>query len=318
MLIAITGASGFIGRRTFEICEQAGHDVLAISRQLASNVSESVSDLAAQLSSAQVVIHLAGRAHRLQDTADDPLVAFSRANRDLAVQVAEASVQAGVRRMVFVSSIAVHGPSAGRRLSPTSPCGPDSPYGLSKLEAEKALTSKRQRGDLELVIVRPPMVFGPRAPGNFGRLMQAVARGMPLPLASVTNRRSTVGVTNLASFLEYCSREPMVDGRTIPITDGPPLSTPEIIRRLAGCLGVKARLFAFPPGLLRFAGRLAGRERLVDQVCGSLEIDAVEALNGLGWTPMISVDEEFRRVGEAYREDARRQADRSLRGDVDV
>lgn len=301
MKILVTGASGFVGGPVCRRLLADGHHVVAAVRRDDAFLPLDVearrvdalgpdTDWRAALKGCDAVIHLAARAHVMRDRAADPLALFRAVNRDGAVRLAEQAVAAGVGRFVFVSSIKVNGEvtPADRPFQADDKPAPVDAYGLSKAEAEAALAGIAARTGLSLAVVRPPLVHGPGAKGNLAALMGVLARGIPLPLGAIANRRSLVGVDNLAEALAFlAARE--AQGRFL-VRDGEDVSTPELIRRLARLLGRPACLPPVPVALLRLAGALTGKSAAVARLTGSLVVDD-GPLRALGWRPVRSLDE---------------------------
>lgn len=315
--ILVTGATGFVGRHLLPFLLQAGHRVRAAVRR-----AESVQDLArpglevlsvgaidgatrwdAALTEVDTVIHLAARVHVMRDTAADPATAFRQINRDGTRHLAEACAAAGVSRLVLVSSVKVMGEATnGAPWVESDPPHPCDPYATSKWEGEKSLWAVTQGSRLSGVVVRPPLVYGRGVGANFRRLAQAVHRGLPLPLASVRNRRSLVAVPNLTAFLELSARHPRAAGQTFFVRDEEDLSTPELIRLVAQAQGKRARLVPCPPALLRLGGALLGQRALVRRLVGSLQIGDAHARARLGWHPPVCTPEALRQMFSPDRE----------------
>jgi len=250
-----------------------------------------------------IVVHLAARVHVLNDPAIDPLAAYRAANVAGALRVARAACDAGARRFVFVSSVKAVGESShGRPLGEADVPVPLDPYGVSKLEAEQALQEFGRTSGLEIVIVRPPLVYGPGVRANFLQLMRAVARGIPLPLAAVEAKRSLVFVENLADALVHCALDPRAAGQIFHVTDGCDLSVAELIRALARSLHAPERLFPVPTSWIRFAGRLTGRTAQVERLIGELRVDSRRIHEVLGWTPPYAIEEGLQRTADWYRD----------------
>lgn len=244
------------------------------------------------------VFHCAARAHVLRETDPDPLHAYRRVNVQGTQRLAEAAAESGVRRMVFVSSIGVLGTATKgeEAFSESSPPRPEEDYARTKLEAEHALWEVSRRTGLEIVVVRPPLVYGRGAKGNFARLVRLVSSGLPIPFGAVVNRRSLVGVDNLAELLAICGEYPRAAGGTFLVSDGEDLSTPELIRRIAAAMGRTARLVPVPPALLRWGGRLFGRAAEVERLLGSLRVDMGHTCQTLAWRPKVGVNEGLARA----------------------
>jgi nucleoside-diphosphate-sugar epimerase len=245
------------------------------------------------LTDVDAVIHTAARVHMMRDWVADPLREFRRINVDATLRLARQAADAGVRRFVFVSSIKVNGDATSfeRPFRSADPPNPLDSYGVSKWEAEQALRRLSQETGMEVVMVRPPLVYGPGVGANFLRLMRLVQAGAVLPLRSVCNARSLVYVGNLVSALLACVNEPRAAGETYLVRDGEDLSTPELITRIARAFGKRPRLLPMPMALLQLGGRLTRKEIEVDRLTGSLRVDSSHIRDTIGWTPPYSVDE---------------------------
>ena len=311
--LLITGASGFVGRPLCAELLARGYVVRAAVRNagtLPENTGVSMVDeidgetrWTEALSGIDVVIHLAARVHVMHDNSDDPLAEFRRTNTAGTEHLARSAAANGVRRLVYVSSIKVNGEetSDGRIYSEKDIPAPQDPYGISKWEAEQVLQRVAQETGLEIVIVRPPLVYGAGVKGNFAQMMRVVARGLPLPLASVRNKRDLVYVGNLVDALVVCATHPTAAGSTYLISDGEPVSTPELLGHLAQALGVTAHTFHFPPALLKLAGRLVGRSAQLERLLGSLQVDSGKIRRELNWTPPYTLQQGLQATAEWYR-----------------
>ena len=244
-----------------------------------------------------VVIHLAARVHVMRDAAADPLDEYRRVNVDGAVHLAGSAAAAGVRRFVYVSTLKVNG-EAGRFTESNEPA-PADPYAQSKYEAEVALRRIAHDHQLEVVIIRPPLVYGPGAQANFRLLMRAIARGIPLPLSAIRNQRSLIGLDNLVDFIVTCLAHPAAANETFLVADGEDLSTPDLARRLAKAMGRRVRLFPVRPSLLRFVALLCGRKNVADRLLESLQADISKARTRLSWSPPVAVDEALIRAAQS-------------------
>ena len=297
MRVLVTGATGFVARMVIPLLVERGHSVRAVVRrpdipvpQAAETVT--IGDIGPStiwgnaLQGMDAVVHLAARVHVMRDRESDPLAAFRRVNTAGTRVLAEAAAAAGVKRLVYLSSVkALADESRPEELSEETEPDPHSPYGISKLEAERALAEISTRTGLEVVVIRPPLVYGPGVGGNFLRLMQAVDRGIPLPLGALENRRSLIFVGNLADAIQECLTHPKAAGGRFLVHDGRPMSTAELVRAIAEALGKPARLLPVPPSVLALAARLAGREAMLDRVAGSLVIDDGAIRRALNWRP---------------------------------
>lgn len=316
--VLVTGATGFVGRA---LCEQLVIKGISVRGTLLPSERPSalipgvegttVEPLGPDtvwegaLDGVETVIHLAARVHIMADTSSDPLVDFRMVNVTGTKKLALDAIRAGIRRFVFVSSVKVNGEETFAPYTVRSPAEPVDPYGVSKWEAEQALRQMEKETGLEVVIVRPPLVYGPGVKANFLNLMKVVNRGMPLPLASVTNRRSFIFVRNLADALVCCASHSGAAGHTYFVGDGCAISTPELIRRLAGAMGVPQRLFPFPVSFLRLAGAVIGKSSAVDRLVGSLEVDGSAISNDLDWTAPYTMDDGLRETAEWFLEQAK-------------
>ncbi len=297
-LFAVTGAGGFVGRELVSALRRRGGAVRSLTRSAVSAESVAIgsigskTDWSGALTGVTHVIHCAGRAHIMQDKAVDSLAAFREVNVDGTRRLAEAAAAQGVRRLVFVSSIKVNGEStqSGVPFTERDHPAPEDAYGRSKWEAEQALMEVSARTGLEVVIVRPPLVYGPGVKGNFARLVRWIRAGIPLPFASVQNKRSLVSLPNLIDLLGRCAVHPRAAGQVFLAGDGEDLSTPDLIRRLAHLQRRPARLFPMPPSGLNAMGALLGRRAEVARLIGTLQVSINHACRTLDWKPVASVD----------------------------
>lgn len=314
MRIGITGPNGFVGRELTAVLPAAGHRPVGLVRRpqaLAGTACETrpiesigpATDWTSRLDGLDVVVHLAARVHVMRDTAADPLAAFRAVNTAGTLRLAQAAATAGIKRFVFVSSIKVNGeetpfsPVDGKQpFKASDPAAPQGAYSLSKWEAEQGLAEIATRTGLEVAIVRPPLVYGRGAGGNFARLAGLVRRGVPLPLASVRNRRSLVAVETLADLLIRLAAHEAAAGGTFLVSDGEDLSTPDLIRRMGRAIGKPARPFPAPMAALRLVGGLMGRSGEIRRLTGSLQVDMAETRARLDWTPPVSVDAALERA----------------------
>ena len=298
-LALITGASGFVGSALAAALQ--GRNIRRALRQKAANAQpgdivvgdiSTNTDWQAALTGVDCVTHLAARTHVLREDAADPLAAYRRVNVEGTMQLARQAATAGVRRFVFLSSIKVNGESTPERpFTEADTPMPEDAYGVSKLEAETGLREIAAQSGMELVIIRAPLVYGPGVQGNFLRLMNFIERGLPLPLASVRNRRSLVYVGNLADAVVSCMDLPSAAGKTFLVSDGDDVSTPELIRRLASAMGRPARLLPCPVRPLQWGAAISGQSGALARLTGSLAVDSSSIRNTLGWHPRISLDQ---------------------------
>lgn len=253
------------------------------------------------LQEVSAVVHLAARVHVMSDDAVDPLSEFRRVNCDWTERLARAAALQGIRRFVYLSSIKVNGESTARPFTEQDLPNPQDPYGISKWEAEQALARVSSQTGLEIVVIRSPLVYGAGVGGNVLQLLRIIRRGVPLPLASVDNRRSLIYLGNLVDALACCVKDVRVAGQTYLVSDGEDLSTPELIRRLAKALGLPARVWPIPLSVIRWIGLVAGKQAMIDRLGGSLQIDSSKIRQELDWKPPYSVDQGLAETGAWYR-----------------
>ena len=302
MKLVLTGGRGFVGTAvTRRLAEKPGIALIAAGGHRLPAAADGANDMPgwrAVLAQADAVLHLAARAHILRDDAADPLAAYRAVNTAATLHLATQAAAAGVRRFVFVSTVKVHGESTrpGQPFTESMAPAPDDPYALSKWEAEQGLAAIAAATGMEVVIVRPPLVYGPGVKANFAALMRAVQRGWPLPLGALDNRRSLVALDNLVDLLLLCLTHPAAAGQTFLVSDGRDLSTTDLLRGLGQAMNRPARLLPVPPALLQAGARLLGRGAAAQRLCGNLQVDITKARTLLGWTPPVSVDEGLRRA----------------------
>jgi len=305
MNILLTGANGFLGSRLAKAL-QSKQDmslVAAVRRRVEVPASHIVevqglyddTDWSTALTNQHVVVHAAARAHVTKDEAADPLAEYRRVNVDGTLNLARQAAAAGVKRFIFLSSIGVNGNSNANPFTEEDTPNPAEPYAQSKWEAEKGLWEVQLETGMELVIIRPPLVYGPNAPGNFGSLMRWVEKGVPLPLGAIHNKRSLVAVDNLVDLIMTCIDHPAASNQVFLAGDGQCLSTTELLRGVSRAMNKPSRLVPVPSSLLEQAAALLGKKALAQRLLGSLQVDISKAHDLLGWEPPISVDEGLRR-----------------------
>jgi UDP-glucose 4-epimerase len=312
--VVVSGANGFVGRALCDVLLAAGHRVTGLVRRSGGCVGgvtewldestdySGIGETWPAGLAADCIVHLAARVHVMRDSAADPDAAFRATNVDGTLRLATAAQQHGVPRFVFVSSIkAVAENDNGRPLREDDPPRIDDAYGRSKRAAEEGLIRLGDATGLEIVIARPPLVYGPEVRANFLRLMDAVWRGVPLPLGCADARRSMVYVGNLADALMHCATDPRAAGQCFHVADNTAPTVVELVRALARHLGRPARLLPVPAGWLRAAGRLTGRSAQVDRLIGGLQVDTSHIWDVLDWQPPFSTDEGLSATADWYR-----------------
>ncbi|OGT06790.1 MAG: NAD-dependent dehydratase [Gallionellales bacterium RBG_16_57_15] len=330
MRFLVTGANGFVGKALCAELLRQDHSVRAALRSASTPVEDvevavtgaidGETDWTDVLRGVDVVIHLAARVHVMKDKAADPLAEFLKVNLHGTANLAQQAARAGVKRFVYVSSIKVNGEGTANAnstlsLSPSPIEGegksvfsesdsprPHDPYGISKWQAEQALQRIALETGLGVVIVRPPLVYGPGVKGNFAQMLKVLGAGIPLPLASVHNLRSLVYVENLVDALIVCATHRAAAGQIYLVSDGEDVSTPGLLRLLGDAMGHPVRLFPCPPVLLKLAGRLTGKAEQVERLLGSLRVDSGRIRRELDWTPPRTLQQGLQATVEWYRD----------------
>jgi nucleoside-diphosphate-sugar epimerase len=312
--LAVTGANGFVASALVQRCveriaERQADSVLALTRNMpvirvagaqyleVGNWSDDT-DWHAVLNGVNVLVHLAARVHVMHDTEHDPLAAFRAVNVQGTLNLARQAAAAAVKRFVFISSVKVNGEitEPDRAFTDTDVSNPQDAYGQSKHEAEHGLRQISADTGMEVVIIRPPLVYGPGVKANFAALMRAVQRGWPLPLGAVHNQRSLIALDNLVDFIVTCIHHPQAANQTFLVSDGYDLSTTELVRGMAKAAGVPPRLLPVPVWALQAGASLLGRGDAIQRLCGNLQVDISKARSLLGWVPPVSVEEGLRRA----------------------
>jgi len=314
MKLLVTGASGFIGTALVRcLCEKGCFRVLAALHHQIPELPIGVdsvqitgltagTDWSTALAGVEAVVHLAARVHVMKDSSGDPLAEFRRVNVVRTLNLARQAAAAGVKRFIYLSSIKVNGEQTlpGQPFTEEDVPTPHDPYSISKYEAEEGLRVIAQQTGMEVVIIRPPLVYGPGVKANFLNMMGWLHRGVPLPFASINNRRSLVALENLLDFIVVCLDHSAAANQIFLISDGEDLSTAELLRRMAHALGKPAHLIPMPISLLKVGAVLMGRRDMAQRLCGSLQVDISKARTLLGWNPPISVDEELSRTAQGF------------------
>lgn len=305
--ILVTGASGFVGRQLItRLVDQPAVEVRGAVRAKRENNQSALiavgeidgdTDWSEALKGQRVIVHTAARAHIMDDSAADPLTEFRRVNVAGTLNFARQAVAAGIRRFVFISSIKVNGEQtvAGAYFTADDAPAPEVPYGISKMEAEQGLLQIARETAMEVVIIRPPLVYGPGVKGNFASIIKLVEKGLPLPLGAIHNRRSLVSLDNLVDLIITCIDHPAAGNQVFLAGDGEDLSTSELLRRVGIAMGKPARLLPVPAALLQFGATVLGKKAMAQRLLGSLQVDISKTRRMLDWEPPVSVDEGLRR-----------------------
>jgi nucleoside-diphosphate-sugar epimerase len=321
MTILLTGATGFVGQALVSNFLKKSTAVRALVRSRASTLPGAVTpvigdltglvgevpdqdwcnELLSALKGVDVVIHTAARAHIMQEQTSDPLEEYRKVNRDATLALARLAAQAGVKRFVFVSSIKVNGEMTrpGHSFSPDDEYIPTDPYGLSKYEAEQGLLQIARETDMEVVIIRPPLVYGPGVKANFASMMNWMKKAVPLPFGAIHNKRSLVALDNLIDFMALCAdreKSPKAANQVFLISDGEDVSTTQLLQKVAKVQNKQAWLIPIPIGLMTFLAKLSGKGAVASRLFGSLQVDSSKARDLLGWQPVVTMDEQLERM----------------------
>lgn len=299
--VMLTGSTGFVGSALLaELKKLPEFRVVAAVRSAVLPASDNVvvvgnidgtTDYSAALNGVDVVVHAAARAHIMRDEVADPLAEYSKVNVEGTLNLANQAVAAGVKRFIFISSIGVHGLNSLRPFKETDTEAPHDAYAVSKYEAEQGLRKLSTETGLEVVIIRPPLVYGGAAPGNFRSLINLASKSVPLPFGSVNNHRSMVYVGNLVSFIIRCIQHPAAANQTFLVSDGEDVSLRMLVTYIRLCLGRSPRLLPVPVGLFKLAGALTGKRGIVDRLVGDLQVDSSKVRTLLGWVPPYTVEQ---------------------------
>lgn len=311
--VLVTGATGFLGSSLVRRLHGDGYRLSASTRRpsvcFPSGVHSHVVDIAnpdasweVALDGIDVVVHCAARVHIMGDKSIDPLCEFRKINVDATLKLARDASRAGVQRFVFISSIKVNGEGTptGVPYTANDTPQPTDAYGISKMEAEKGLLELASTVDMDIVIIRPVLVYGPGVKANFLNVMRILAKGIPLPLGSVHNRRSLVALENLCDLVRVCIEHPSAANQIFLVSDGEDLSTTMLLRRLARALGASARLVPVPVWVLKAGATLIGKPGISQRLCGSLQVDINKTCSLLGWRPPMSVDDALAATAQHY------------------
>tara|TARA_Y100001949_G_scaffold168132_1_gene166501 strand:- start:4781 stop:5719 length:939 start_codon:yes stop_codon:yes gene_type:complete len=308
--VMLTGANGFVGsalisrlasRSDVRVISAVRNGELGADRIAVGDI-HGRTDFTEALAQVDVVIHAAARAHIMRDEVSDPLAEYRKVNVEGTLNLAHQAIDAGVRRFIFLSSIKVNGEATvnGKKFSAHDLPAPEDAYGVSKLEAEQGLLKLSAESGMEVVIIRPPLVYGPGVKGNFASMIKLVDKGMPLPLGAIHNKRSLVGINNLVDLINRCMDHPAAANQIFLAGDDRDLSTTELLRGVGEAMGKPARLISVPSSLLRLGAGLLGRKAIAQRLLGSLQVDISETCNQLDWQPPCTVEDGLRFCFERF------------------
>ncbi|MDC9513054.1 SDR family oxidoreductase [Pseudoalteromonas sp. CST5] len=300
-MIAVTGYSGFVGTELLKKINSEKQHLLLGRKPISGNYKHQYFDLSnavqkLDLSGAKVLIHCAARVHIMNDNSENPIDEFRAVNTKGTLNLATQAAQAGVKRFIFISTIKVNGESTtGRKPFNEQECSPEDPYGVSKAEAEQQLQALGQQTGMEIVIIRPPLVYGEGVKANFASLMRLVNKGFPLPFRSINkNKRSLVSVYNLVDLIKVCVEHPNAANKVFLVSDDHDLSTAEMVQLMAKVQGKSNVALPVPTTLFSIAGSILGKKHVVDRLIGSLQVDITHTKDTLKWTPPYSVEDSFK------------------------
>ncbi len=310
--VLVTGASGFVGRVLIQTLLDNDYNVIAAVRSETVTYPDEVellrysdisdNDWGVKLSSVDIIIHAAARVHVMDEYSTDPLTAFREVNVTGTLNLAKQAALSDVKRFIFISSVKVNGEMTlkGKPFEPTDDFIPSDPYGLSKYEAEQGLLKLAKQTEMEVVIIRPPLVYGLGVKANFAAMINLIKKGLPMPFGAINNQRSLVSLDNLVNFIIHCIDHPKAANEIFLISDGEDVSTTELIKKVAKAFDKKAWLLHIPVSWMTFIAKLVGKTDVTERLFGSLQVDSSKARDLLGWKPVVTMDEQLKKIAENY------------------
>jgi nucleoside-diphosphate-sugar epimerase len=318
MNIFVTGGSGFIGSSLMNLIARKENFISAISRTdcdflgsidlpIRGDIGRMNEDdkllktLESVLENTDVVVHMAGRAHIMVDSSTSPLAEFRRINRDATLSLAKIAAKSKVKRFIFLSSIGVNGNQNSKPFTENDEPNPVADYAISKYEAEQGLLSLSEETDMDVVIIRPPLVYGPNAPGNFNTLLRWILKGVPLPFGLIKNKRSFIALDNLTDFIIHCLNyedTPLASNQVFLVSDGEDVSTSQFLRKVLKAVRSKTILLPIPVSTLQFILRVIGKGNIAERLFDSLQVDSSKAKELLNWQPIITMDKQLKKIAK--------------------
>lgn len=303
--IGVTGATGFIGSSLVTELSKKNYPVLEVGRRRFDATNEflkldltELTNISHQLDDIDVFIHCAGRAHVMDETLQNPLAAYLEFNTDSTIRLASLAAAAGVKRFIYLSSVKVLGESTplDKPFSYDSPLTPQDDYGISKARAEEGLRDIAIKTGMECTIIRPPLVYGPGVKANFSAMMRLASRNLPLPFASIRNKRSMVALDNLVDLIVTCIIHEGAGNETFMVSDDADVSTSELLSAMTDAYGKKSRMLPCPPPMLSFGAALLGKRTLADRLLGSLQVDIGHTKQALDWMPSVKLEDVLKEM----------------------
>jgi nucleoside-diphosphate-sugar epimerase len=308
MTILITGASGFVGQRLCALLAGQSNAIRGVARSATAQVlglgeMGATTDWSQVLPGCTQVVHLAARVHVMQDASSSPLQEYRKVNVEGTLALARQAAAVGVKRFVFISSVKVNGEfsTPGRPFHADDLPAPQDPYGVSKMEAEAGLRALAGQTGMEVVVIRPPLVYGPGVKANFAAMVRWLQRGVPLPLGAIHNQRSLVALDNLVHLITICLKHPGAANQTFMVSDGEDVSTSELLWRIGMVLGKPARLLPVPQRMLEWGAVVLGKQDMAQRLLSSLQVDTDATRQILGWVPPVSLEQGLLQVVQSIR-----------------
>ena len=308
--ILLTGASGFLGKSITQYLERSSKNKLSLvfrkndfppgNKNFCVGDISHATDFSAPLSGQNVVIHTAARVHIMRDNSSEAMYKFRQVNVEGTLNLARQAVEAGVKRFIFISSVKVNGEFTvgSESFSEQNAPNPQDPYGLSKYEAEKGLMDIANSSGMEVVIIRPPLIYGPGVKGNFETMIKVVKSGLPLPLGLVDNRRSLIALDNLVDLINTCIDHPNARNRVFLVSDGEDVSSLDLVKEISKAFGARLYVFSISVSLMKIVAKLIGKSLIADRLFGDLRVDSSKTDKLLDWKPVVSMGDQLKKIAD--------------------